>query len=146
MSFASFAAAFQRVADSMTMYGRSLGDTSQSNNSLPVVGEVWATSTCVRVQWAWLIYPAALIVLLVVFLVAAVWSLRVGGELVRQDYKTSVLPLMFHTVERQGGAAAAGGYMAMRGGGVETREEIDREAKLRVVLGRTEGGWRFKEI
>jgi len=141
VSFRSFEAAFKRVADSMTMYGRSRANESLSNPPQPLVGEVWVTNTCVRVQWVWLIYPAALVVLLLVFLACTVWSVRMGGELGRQDYKSSVLPLMFHTVERRNGGA----YGVQPQGGIETKGEIEQEAKMRVTLERTEGGWRFKE-
>jgi len=149
VSYRSVEALFKRVVDSMTMYGRIHGQKLGVELSDPVVGQVWVTSTCVRVQWVWLIYPAVLVVMLFVFFIMSVWSARMGGELGRQNYKTSVLPLMFHTVERQG-AAGSGGNAAMyqdgSGGILQTKEEIEREAELRVVLGKGEGGWRFKEI
>jgi hypothetical protein len=55
------------IADSMIMHIRRSGDPS---NSVPTAGVVYRTDTCISVQWPWLIFPAALLLLTLVFMLA----------------------------------------------------------------------------
>lgn len=49
---------------------------------------------CIRAQWLWLIYPAVLVAVTVVFLGLTIAHMgRYDGS--RQEYKTALLPLMF---------------------------------------------------
>lgn len=60
--------------------------------------------TCIRAQWLWLIYPAILVAVTVVFLWWTIAHMgRYGGS--RQDYKITMLPLIFSTL---GGLHAEG--------------------------------------
>jgi len=134
MSFDTFRDAFKRVIDSMSMFERASA-TQLDTTTFPTVGEVWIGSTCVHVRWLWLIYPAVLIVLLLGFFTAVVWRVRLSGQLGTLGYKTLLMPLMFHGLERQNEVLL-----------VEGMEEIDRQAeRLNVNLQMTEKGWWFKE-
>ena len=153
MSLATVGQTFDRMAEALTVAAREFRRGQPLAE--PALGLVWTTDTCIRVEWGWIAFPAALVVATLVFLAAVVVRARHGGELGRQSYKTSVLPLMFHVLERrrepardpvaspprrrrrQGKAAA----VALEGMG-----EMQAEAgRLRVRLEETEGGWRFKE-
>ena len=140
VSFASVQDTFARIAHSMTLENRA----ADRRYAEYATGEAWAMGTCVEARWIWLVYPAILAVATFVFFLSAVIWARTGrgGELARQNYKTSVLPLMFHGVERvnePGGGKKVGGVL-------ERSDEIQEESKtLRVRLDRTGDGWRFRE-
>ncbi|KAK3688258.1 hypothetical protein B0T22DRAFT_148882 [Podospora appendiculata] len=134
VSFASVDATFTRLANAMTLYGRG----QPAAQAEPAIGEVYAADTCVRVQWAWVVFPAALVVGMLVFLAVAAGRVSRGRELGRQEYKTSVLPLMVHVVERKGDHRREG-----EGEGIHGIEDLAR--RLVVRLERGEKGWRFRE-
>lgn len=91
ISFESIDATFSRIAQSLTVWARQDNNTS---NGTVATGLAYRNETCVRARWLWLIYPAVLAAVTVMFLC---WTIahtrRYDGR--RQDYKTALLPLMF---------------------------------------------------
>lgn len=63
-------------------------------------GEGFRNDTCVSVQWPWIAYPAVLSVATFVFLILTILQMNrhqvvgTAPELGRQDYETSVVPLL----------------------------------------------------
>ena len=79
------------IADSMTVHMRQSAD---GFNLQPLNGEAQHTETCISVQWPWLAFPASLLVLSVVFLIATVLqSIKYSRK---QMWKSSPLALLFH--------------------------------------------------
>lgn len=98
---------FHNISDSLTTYIRQNG---QANHSEPVRGQVNHYATCLRVRWAWLAFPAALIAMTFIFFVLIVISTRTTKAGI---WKSSPLALIFH------------GLFAPNAGEVE-QEHIDR--------------------
>ena len=65
----------------------------QPNYSVPLPGTQWYSTTCVRVNWTWIVFPATMIALSAVFLVLVAFESRdvQGGRL----WKSSVLAMLF---------------------------------------------------
>lgn len=63
------------------------------NTTAPVVGQVWNTETIVHVRWVWFIYPIAVIVLTLLFLVATIVESSTQHIKV---WKSSILAVLFH--------------------------------------------------
>jgi hypothetical protein len=63
------------------------------NTTAPAVGQVWNTETIVHVRWIWFIYPIAVIVLTLLFLVATIVQSSTQHIKV---WKSSILAVLFH--------------------------------------------------
>ncbi|KAH8658447.1 hypothetical protein BX600DRAFT_500370 [Xylariales sp. PMI_506] len=138
VSFASIATTFDRLANAMTVYSRE----QLSAEAVPTVGQVFNSQTCVGVQWPWLIYPAALTFLTLIFFILVIAETRWSGAdhgASRHDYKTSLLPLMYHGLELN--------TQEMLGSGLESTAALNNRARgVRVVLQEKEGYWRFVQV
>jgi len=75
-----------RLTDSMTAVIRQRGD---SQREYYFSGVTWTTQTCIRVQWEWLILPAALLVSAIAFFVTIALKTRRW----QRTWKSSSLPL-----------------------------------------------------
>ncbi|CAK1366702.1 unnamed protein product [Cercospora beticola] len=62
---------------------------------LPTFGQAWATKTCARIRWLWLILPAIVTIFTLVFYGGVLSTARALPEDVR-TWKTSPLPFMFY--------------------------------------------------
>ena len=125
VSAETFANAFQIVTDSMTTNMRNYPDAHTPNY---VTGIVLQSDTCVYSRWRSLIFPAALVLLTLVFFAAVIVQTRTRDAIVSgsQDYKDSALPLLFH------------------GKGEYSMAKMSQDAnKLPVVFKPTDLGWRF---
>ncbi len=82
------------LTDAMTATMRRRGKGGEGEWT---IGEELITSTCVRVRWAWFSYPAVLVGLASVFLVALIWQSpdRVG----HRAWKSSSLAVLFCAVD-----------------------------------------------
>lgn len=89
-----------------------------------------------RVCWAWLSYPAALIVLTLVFLTAMIIETR-GGEGRSHDWKSEPLALMFHRLDDEAIGSTQAGRLVDRSGMQDTAKRIH------VRLGRNKEGRGF---
>lgn len=95
ISIGSVRSIFANVAESMTTNIRQSGNTSWG---APALGTVYHQDTCVRVQWAWLAFPASLVLMTVLFLCfIIIGSRNEGGHI--HDWKSSPLPVMFHGLD-----------------------------------------------
>lgn len=133
ISFAGINGAFHNISTAITNFKRQNGDSNATNS---VIGLLTKETTCVRVRWQWLYFPAALVVLTLSFFVVVVLETRRSTG---HDFKASVLPLMFnglhlpdHTTE---------GSTASR------VSDLEKEARdILVKFEKTGGNWRFRKI
>lgn len=101
----------------------------------PVKGDAWHTETCSSVQWPWLAYPAALLVLTFVFLLATIVQSACYSR--KRIWKSSPLALLFHGLDTD---------MREKFRFVDRTEEMEQTAKgLPVRLSHEEGELRFVE-
>jgi hypothetical protein len=95
MTLATVDSMFSNITNAMSVVIRTHGGV---NSSEPVRGTMWYPTTCMRVQWEWISFPAALIGLSVMFLVLV----SIESRHVKSDrlWKSSVLATLFCNVER----------------------------------------------
>jgi len=87
---------FANVAESMTTNIRQSGNTSLGT---PALGTVYRQDTCVHVHWAWLAFPASLVLITILFLCFIIIGSR-NEESRAHDWKSSPLPVMFHGLDQ----------------------------------------------
>jgi hypothetical protein len=124
---------WRNVSDSITTYMRQNGDV---NFSAPATGQAFRYQTCVHIRWAFLAYPAVLVLLAIIFFISMVFETR-RGQTSRHDWKSSPLALLFHGLDRE----------ALK------REELSELVRVNemeriavrtpVRLSQTERGWQF---
>ncbi|KAK4161682.1 hypothetical protein QBC43DRAFT_216943 [Cladorrhinum sp. PSN259] len=132
ISYAAVTGVVNRVTQALTNYVRD-ASTGPENS---VTGTMSKQDTCVRVDWAWIAFPSVLVAGMLIMVMATLVRVYTGGPLARQNYKTSVLPLMVHSLDRKNTGTA----------GPETMSNIEWEAKKVIVrLELTDRGWRFRE-
>lgn len=136
-----FTIAMNNVATSVSNYMRSL---SKDN----VIGQSLSHETYICVKWAWITFPAVLVLGGVLLLLLAIVETSKKGV---EVWKYSCLPLLFHSV----GDESARRVEDMGKRQMVTVEEMEDEAKrMRVRLGREEDGrgwslqrqWRDREM
>lgn len=122
-----FTNAMNNVATSVSKYMRSLSNET-------VIGQSLSQETYIRVQWAWITFPAVLVFAGVLLLLFAITETNKKGV---EVWKYSCLPLLFHSVDDK----SAGRVEDMGKRQMATVEEMEEEAKrIRVRLGREEDG------
>jgi len=94
---------WRNLSDSITKYMQEHGD---ANFSAPATVEAFRDQTCVHNRWPFLAYPAALVLLAVVFFVCMMFETRRGATS-RDDWKSSPLALLFpwirpESIEKRG--------------------------------------------
>ena len=137
LSFSNVASNFANISEALTNYMR---QHPVANSSDPVLGTAQYNQTCVHVRWAWMAYPAVLVLAMLVFFAAMVIETRVQDEVSNHDFKSSVLPLMFHGLETERTLDLYGESM----GRVWTMSADAR--RIWVRLSRTDKGWKFVEV
>ncbi|KAI1342712.1 hypothetical protein F5Y15DRAFT_373733 [Xylariaceae sp. FL0016] len=130
VTFSTIDDAFSRVANALTVWNR------QGNNV--TVGQTYKAETCVSARWEWLAYPLALAV---GTLLVLVWTMletrRFEGS--DQDYKSSVLALLFHKV----GDVGSEGPITK----IESGDRLKAQAKeMTVVFSDVGQAWRFVQV
>lgn len=133
----------RKVADSVTTYIRQPrfnGPDWLHKLNEPAIGEVIYNTTCVRIRWTWITYPASLIGMLILFFVFTIvqskkQQAQLPGSL---DFKSNALTLLFHGFD----------YESQRklehiGGDNRTKELQEKTKDFRVKLLQTEQGWKF---
>ncbi|KAL0265060.1 hypothetical protein SLS55_001018 [Diplodia seriata] len=122
------------MADSMTANMRRNGDES---NSAPARGVAKHTVTCVSVRWPWLAYPAVLLALTAVFLVATI--VESVGRSGFHIWKGNPLALLFHGLD--------GKEVAKYRGEVTHEGQMEQVAKkVRVRMGDLGSGMQLVEV
>ena len=137
ISFNNVKSNFANISESLTNYIR---QHPVANSSDPAIGIAHYNQTCVHVRWPWMAYPAVLVVTMLLFFVAMLVETRKKDEASNHDFKSSVLPLMFHGLERQHTLDLSGERMGRLG-------EMSEDArKIWVSLSWTDKGWKFVEV
>jgi hypothetical protein len=93
-TLATVNATWAAIGDSMTVRIR---QSSDGGNLPPVIGDAWRSDTCMAVRWPWLAYPAALLALTVVFLLATI--VQSASYSRNWVWKSSPLALLFHGLD-----------------------------------------------
>ena len=93
---------FRGLTDSMTAVMRMNGDRTRKSWAY---GKTLNMQTCVRVQWYWMIFPAAMVFLSTCFLAALVIRTFKGSH--HSGWKSSALALLFCQVDFQNGELRA---------------------------------------
>ena len=127
-----------QLATSMTAYTRINPNRDQSLGY--VYGSAIRTETCIRVQWAWLAFPASLVLLTFAFLSATIWRTRKQrhdhSSHERGAWKSSSLAVLFagldETVQHERARVATKADMR------------DRAEDINVSLVLTGHGWRLR--
>ena len=102
----------------------------------PAQGVAYKIETCINVKWAWIIVPAILVLLSLVFFVGLVIQAENHPRV--RDWKSNPLPYLAAGLDQ-----AARDHFQL----TETAGEMDERAEaLTVQLQRTESGWRFVTI
>ncbi|KAK4934472.1 hypothetical protein LTR10_024274 [Elasticomyces elasticus] len=83
------------LANAITAIMRQQGDNSSAGL---VTGTVQALQTCIGVQWAWLSFPAAMLLLSIVFFLTA--TSKVSLSSMRNVWRSSSLTLLFHGLSK----------------------------------------------
>ncbi|OTA98707.1 hypothetical protein M426DRAFT_28217 [Hypoxylon sp. CI-4A] len=129
ITFSTIDDTFNRLTQALTVWGRE-GDGN-------FMGQVYDNATCVSAQWAWLAYPASLVVCMVVFFIWTVDHAR-RREGSRQDYKSSPLALLFHRLGEVGSEGPTSN--------IQDKSELQKKAKTMKVAFQNENNvWRFME-
>lgn len=127
---------WRNMSDSITTYIRQNGN---ANFSAPATGQAFRDQTCVNIRWPFLAYPAALVLLAIIFFICMVFETR-HGETSRHDWKSSPLALLFHGLDRE--SLKREDLADLTGVG-----EMERTAgRTPVRLSQTENGWQFVGI
>ena len=94
LSLASITHTMENVAESITIYMRQHGN---SNYSKSVSGSATTAATCIAVRWEWLAFPAVVVTVTSMFLIATLLKTELDKkDTTYRGWKSSVLPLVFH--------------------------------------------------
>lgn len=107
-------------------------------HNAPATGPIEKGETCVAVQWEWVIFPSALVLLALLFFVAMVVQTRPTDVTSNHDYKSSALALLFLRLEPQTQMKELEGLGNALALGKQAKE-------VYVKLGPSDKGWRFVE-
>ncbi|KIV79501.1 hypothetical protein PV11_07060 [Exophiala sideris] len=84
------------LANAITAVMRQQGDNSSAGLAM---GTVQALQTCIGVNWAWLSFPVALLILSIVFFLIA--TIKVSLSPMRRVWRSSLLTLLFHGLSKE---------------------------------------------
>ncbi|EHK15295.1 uncharacterized protein TRIVIDRAFT_228332 [Trichoderma virens Gv29-8] len=140
MDFVDIQRAFDGLTKGLTTYARSnprdsieggLGDSFRNGTS-------YRNTTCIQLQWQWISYLATALIGTILFLIGTMIMTRTSLEVNGQDYKISILPLMFH------GVAFRDPEASFKNPGFIDDMTAEAE-KLYVQFEPAERGWQFVE-
>ena len=140
LTFDSVQDIFQGIANSITEQIRRDGNSAGFSDAAQ--GVIWQSETCIELRWAWLSYPAILAFLVIAFLVGTM----VESAIYRQgDWKTSMLPVLFHGL-REPPVDEVTGRDADAGEGeilVKPKAMEKMAANMHVQLAESDEGWKL---
>jgi hypothetical protein len=136
VSLESLNSTFQNISDSLTTYIRQIGAV---NWSAPAMGQILREETCVHVRWAWLIYPASLVLLSLTFFVFMLIE-TTAEQHYAHDWKSSPLPLMFHGLDEDTLDNHDTSNL------IQVHEMEKTAGSVLVRLSPTEKGWKFTKM
>jgi hypothetical protein len=129
-TFQSIDAGIGAIVTAVTNRMRIVGKDSDGVSSAVILGDSWQTRVCTQLDWPWLLFPAALLLLTALLLVV----INIKTLLGRHDipiWKSSILPLMF---------SVPFSFRAKSG----ELKYIDEQAERMIVSLEREGnGWEF---
>jgi hypothetical protein len=146
VSFDSYKAVFDRMANALGVFSRQHAndvavDPRYKGFAKQVFGDVYITETCVEIRWQWLVFPGVLCLLAILFFVGMVTETRwkINDEGGWHDYKTDVLPLLFHGLERN--------TLDEHQIGVTSSSRLSAKARqLNVRFEKADGTWKFVTV
>jgi hypothetical protein len=118
----------QNLADSMSMRVRT------GPNSTLAVGQALSDVTFIQVQWLWVIFPASMVLIGVIFLALTIWR---GARAHAPIWKSSGLAMLLHDMK--------GYHGAKRYDRVEEMEKVAKKVEVRLVRGMDEK-WVFERV
>jgi hypothetical protein len=147
ITYASITSNYMSATTALDHYIRQNGD---ANYSTPVIGFVYGSSTCLHVQWPWIILPAVFAVLLLLFFAAMIVETTPSGshrnawngQQPVHDFKASPLTLLFHGFEPRKHVSSAD----IPGEDVADTKAMEKAAEgIYVRFSPSDRGWRFVE-
>ncbi|KAI6382715.1 hypothetical protein MCOR25_000526 [Pyricularia grisea] len=140
----SSVATFDEVMEGLTLAtsGQMRSENvSDSYFTPPAAGTAWENDTCIGVRWQWISFPASLMLLEIMLLLATIERGRRsawGG-----DWKSSSLPLLFNAPlnDRDMGAAKS-----LRVADMEERASLLKFKLVRDSQESQSGGWRLHKV
>jgi len=140
VNFDSINRTFTGIADAITKEMRQNGDDGYN---APMLGVAFTESTCIRAHWAWMVLPAGLVastMLFFVFMIAQAEDCPDAS--VAKAWKSSLLPLIFHDLDLDGGEERGQGRDKYQPGEVTIAQMESLSDHLRVRLPLGEGAAR----
>ena len=130
---------WHNLSDSITTYMREhgAGDSGAGfSYSTPALGEVHLTQSCIQVQWLFIIYPAIVVALALVFFLNMLFE--TSHDKTDFVWKSSPLALIFHGL---GGGAM---NQTNKKSNLVKMKDMEKAARaLAVRLSETESGWKL---
>jgi hypothetical protein len=142
-----FSGLIKNISDTVTMRVREHGNVYQSK---PALGEVHYNTVCISVQWPWIAYSGAIVVLTLLFFALVV--LQTGRDQSRllemwksgdapatlHDFKSSPLIVLFHGLDETSQRELA---HIGRTNHQKEMEQVSKQTKVQLVA--TEQGWKL---
>lgn len=111
--------------------------------SEPATGYIYTDTTCVKIKWAWVIYPAAIVAMFLLFFVWMILQSRAQqAELApSHDFKSSALTFLFHGFDYESLS------QLQEAGSDDDTQTLGRKIRdVQVRLVRTHQGWKLSSI
>lgn len=140
----------RNVSDALTTYVRQHGHVNMSS---PMLGTVTRNTFCIRVQWPWVAFSAAIVLLTLLFFLYVVVKTRGDQAELRKawenkgvhapfyDFKSSALALLFHGLDDDSRRQLIDVGGTNRTGEMERRS---RDVKIHLVA--TKRGWKLSTV
>lgn len=137
VNFKSVQAAFDAIADSLTARIREYGEPAVPSLQRRVSGEMIENATCVSVRWGFIAFPAAIVLLTILFLIAVIIKMATDSEQVTTGWKSSPLPLVLHEflMHRNDGEGLAQSHDAGEAMTINEMEKTAKETSARLSVG-----------
>ena len=136
---------WRNMSDSITNYMREhgAGDSGAGfSYSTPALGEVHTEQSCIRVQWLFILYPAVLVVLALIFFVAMLFETSHGDSgRTDLDWKSSPLALIFHGLDHDTARQTDERFSLLW-----TRDMEDVAKEMAVRLSQSDSGWKLVRV
>lgn len=130
ISFDWINSSFTTMTTAMTVYLRQAvySDDTSNTTSTPnsTFGVVHQIETCMRVRWVYILYPAMLVAITLIFFVGMILETFSRDEF--GDWKDSALALVFH-----GMMNPSGNVGAIKASEISTREDMNKTAEKMLV-------------
>ena len=142
LTFARLNETWRNMSDSITKYMREHGAGNSGagfSYSAPALGEVHSEQSCIRVQWLFIIYPAVLVVLALIFFIAMLFETSHGR--MDLDWKSSPLALLFHGLDHDTLENTEEHFSLL---GTRDMEKVAKETAVR--LSQSDSGWKLVRV